>query len=192
MLDSIYLTMSPLILGGITNIVFTKTKLYQSRKAPIDGGRCMKDGRRIFGDNKTLIGFVSMIVFCTCYQLLCGLLCNHLGLNEINDLYSIHPNTFGLNLLFGVLVGITYMLFELPNSFIKRRLGIGSGKQGNGAVGILFFVIDQIDSLIGVFFVLWLFSDIGAIGYFTYLIVGAFTHIAINVVLRLFKLRKSL
>ena len=192
MLKSIYLTMSPLILGGITNIIFTKTKLYRRYQSPIDGGKCLKDGRRIFGDNKTIIGFISMVCFCTVYQLLCGLLCNLLDLNGFNDLYSIHPNTIGLNLLFGLLVGITYMLFELPNSFLKRRLGIGSGKQGNGMIGTLFFIIDQIDSLIGVFFVLFLFSDIGVIGYLIYLFVGAFTHIAINVVLRMLKLRKSL
>jgi hypothetical protein len=133
-----------------------------------------------------------MVCFCTVYQLLCGLLCNLLNLNGFNDLYSIYPNTIGLNLLFGLLVGVTYMLFELPNSFLKRWLGIGSGKQGNGMIGTLFFIIDQIDSLIGVFFVLYLFSDIGFIGYLIYLFVGAFTHIAINVVLRMLKLRKSL
>lgn len=184
--------MSPLILGGITNIVFTKTKFYKARKTPIDGGRNFKDGKRIFGDNKTVIGFISMTVFCTVYQLLCGILCHALGLDGINDLYNVYQNTLWLNLVFGALVGITYMLFELPNSFIKRRLGIGSGNRGGGALGVLFFVIDQIDSLIGVFILLCLFSDIGIKGYFLYLTLGAFTHIAINIVLRFLKLRKSL
>lgn len=184
--------MSPLIAGGIANIVFTKTKLYKAHKRPIDRGKCLKDGRRIFGDNKTMIGFGSMVVFCTVFQIVCGLLCDALSLNSINDLYNCHANTLWLNALFGALVGVTYMLFELPNSFIKRRLGIGAGEKGSGLLGGVFFVIDQIDSLVGVMLLLALFSDIGVWGYLTYVFVGAFTHIAINVVLRCLKLRKNL
>lgn len=184
--------MSPLIVGGIANIIFTKTKLYIKHKTPIDLGKKLKDGKRIFGDNKTIIGALSMILFCTVFQVAFGWFCELLGLNAINDLYNVRPNTVGLNLLFGALIGVTYMLFELPNSFIKRRLDIEAGKQGKGFLGALFFAIDQIDSLVGVMFVLCLFSDIGISGYFKYVLVGAFTHIAINVVLRLLKLRKSL
>ena len=184
--------MSPLIIGGISNIIFTKTKFYKKLRTPIDGGRCMKDGKRIFGDNKTVIGSISMTFFCTIYQVFLGLLCNSLDLNDINHLYNVRDNTFALNLIFGFLVGLTYVLLELPNSFVKRRLNFDSGKRANGAIGNLFFVIDQIDSLIGVFFILCIFSDIGIKGYFIYLFVGGFTHIAINVILRFFKLRKTL
>jgi hypothetical protein len=46
------------------------------------------------------------------------------------------------------------MLSELPNSFIKRQLGIAPGNAGNGFVGVLFYILDQIDMLIGVWLVL--------------------------------------
>jgi hypothetical protein len=46
------------------------------------------------------------------------------------------------------------MLSELPNSFIKRQLGIAPGKATNGMVGVLFYILDQVDMLLGVWLVL--------------------------------------
>ena len=60
--------MFPLILGGIANMVFTKTKFYKKHASPMDKGKVWKDGKRVFGENKTWIGFVSMIIFCIGYE----------------------------------------------------------------------------------------------------------------------------
>ena len=187
-----YLTMFPLILGGIANMVFTKTKFYKKHASPMDKGKVWKDGKRIFGENKTWIGFVSMIIFCIFFQIICGSLCNILQWNHANDLYVSNDNTIWFNALFGALIGFTYMLFELPNSFIKRRFDIDAGKSGRGIKGIIFFIIDQIDSLVGVMFILYLFTDISIWKYFGYILVGAFTHIAVNGFLCLMKVRKRL
>jgi hypothetical protein len=46
------------------------------------------------------------------------------------------------------------MLAELPNSFLKRQLGIGAGQAGRGVFGFVFYVIDQVDMLVGVWLVL--------------------------------------
>ena len=53
----------------------TKTSFYKKHKYPIDGYRTTKSGIRIFGDNKTWIGFISMIVFSIIFQLLIGFCC---------------------------------------------------------------------------------------------------------------------
>lgn len=188
----IFLTMGPLMLAGITNMLFTKTNLYKMYKFPIDANKTAWDGRRIFGDNKTWIGFLSMVVFCTFFQLICGLLCYTLSLEQYNDLYRCRGNSVGLNLIFGALVGIAYMIFELPNSFIKRRLNISAGKSGKGLIGIIFFVVDQTDSMLGVMFVLALFTDIGIWGYWQYVITGIFTHIVVNFILLMLKVRKNI
>ena len=84
------------------------------------------------------------------------------------------------------------MLFELPNSFIKRRINIIPGKTDKGVKGVVFFVIDQIDSLIGVFLVLKLLSGIIWSKYFLYLLVGGLTHITINLMLWLIGIRRNL
>ena len=39
------------------------------------------------------------------------------------------------------------MLGELPNSFVKRQLGVEPGQGGRGLVGVLFYVWDQVDVL---------------------------------------------
>ena len=89
----------------------------------------------------------------------------------------------GSNLLFQMFYGMPARIIGKAGKPIHGTLGF---------VGALFFVIDQIDSLLGVFLILCLFSDIGVSGYFIYLAVGAVSHILINVVLRFFKLRKTL
>lgn len=45
-------------------------------------------------------------------------------------------------------LGLGYVLGELPNSFAKRRLGIAPGLQGRGPLGLLFFIFDQLDSVL--------------------------------------------
>ncbi|MCC6375178.1 MAG: CDP-archaeol synthase [Moraxellaceae bacterium] len=48
----------------------------------------------------------------------------------------------------GLLAGIGYVLAELPNSFIKRRLGIGAGEVPTRGK-YLVILADQLDSGIG-------------------------------------------
>lgn len=192
MIISMYLTLSSLILAGIANMIFTKTRLYKKYNKPIDFFKTFQDGKRIFGDNKTWIGFVSMIFFSIIFQVLIGIICNLANINEMNEFYAIYENTIIINVIIGALIGFAYMICELPNSFIKRRVDIIPGKTGSGLIGKVFFIIDQIDSLIGVVFVLHLFSGINLSKCIFYVVLGAITHIAINLVLFLLKIRRNL
>lgn len=190
-LGRMYLTMSPLLVGGVLNMIFTKTKLYMRLARPIDGGKCLRDGKRIFGDNKTIIGFVSMVVFCIIAQMVCGIMCSILKLEQHNDLYTARSNTLILNFSFGLMIGFIYMICELPNSFLKRRIDIPPGKTVSGALGFAFFILDQVDSLIGVMWLLCWMANLGFSHYLQYIIVGAFTHIAVNFLLFIFKIRRN-
>jgi CDP-diglyceride synthetase len=59
--------------------------------------------------------------------------------------------------LVGICVGAAAMAAELPNSFLKRRLGIAPGSQASGARGVAFHVLDQVDMVFGAWAVLvWL------------------------------------
>jgi hypothetical protein len=80
------------------------------------------------------------------------------------------------------------MISELPNSFIKRRLDITPGKTKN----IWSFIVDQFDSIIGVMLLLYIFSDISFIKYIIYVLVGGLTHVIINLILYLTKVRKNI
>ena len=74
-----YITAMPVILGGVGNMVFTKTPLYQNHRAPMDGGRVWRDGKRILGDNKTWIGFASMTALTAASQVGWGAWCSCAG-----------------------------------------------------------------------------------------------------------------
>jgi phosphatidylserine synthase len=61
----------------------------------------------------------------------------------------------------GLVSGFGYMLFELPNSFMKRRCGIPEGESaaiGNHSMmrSIFFMLMDQLDSSFGSSFLLWI------------------------------------
>lgn len=186
-----YVTLMPVILGGAANMVFTKTRLYRQFQVPMDGTRTLADGKRMFGDNKTWIGFGGMIFFCALFQVLWGGACRLL-FPEQNLLYIQNLNHWSFNLLVGFLFGFAYMICELPNSLVKRRLDIREGKTGSGWLGILFFVIDQIDSLLGVMLVLALFYPLAMWEYWLFIAVGAFTHVGVNAILLGLRIRKNI
>lgn len=190
MILKMYIAMTPVIMAGILNMLFVKTPLFAKINRPIDNGRTLHDGKRIFGDNKTIAGFIGMIVAGAISQLLWGFIC--LNFPEKCYIYSRFENTPLFNLAAGAAMGFAYALFELPNSFIKRRLDIPCGKTVGGVFGKIFFFIDQVDSLFGVAAVFALLYPMPVWQYFLYIILGAVTHIAVNSLLYALKIRKNL
>lgn len=192
MIFKMYMTLMPVILAGICNMFFVKTTFYKRFNKPMDGGRCLKDNRRILGENKTWIGFLGMVVFGAILQLIWGEMSLYFpDIQAANYLYIKHSNMAHYNILVGALLGFSYMLFELPNSFIKRRLAIRPGKTEQGIRGV-FFLVDQVDSLFGVALVVALFGVITLGQYFLIIVLGAFTHIGVNLILYGLHIRKNL
>jgi len=186
-----YVTLLPAILSGIFNMIWCKTGVLKSLKKPMDFGRCLSDGKRIFGDNKTWKGFIGYLVLNTFFSIVWGCVSSAASIDHLNFFYIHHENTFIYNVLTGLLIGLGYALFELPNSFLKRRLDITPGKTISGFWKIFFIFLDQADSVFGCALVVWIFYDLGIGLYLLYVLVGAFTHIILNVLLYLAKLRKN-
>ncbi len=184
-----YITMTSVILSGIINMIFVKTPVYKKHNMPIDRGRYFLDGKRWLGDNKTYIGFLSMIIINGCVQVILGMIP---GIEQWSEFYRNRVNTIGFNLAMGLILGFTYMIFELPNSFIKRRLDIIPGKTDKGIKGMIFFLVDQFDSILGVILVLAIVSGISFREYVEYVLLGGFTHVVINLFLYKMKIRKNL
>lgn len=190
MIIALYISMMPVILGGIFNMLFVKIKWLLPLKIPIDRGKCLKDNRRIFGDSKTVLGFAGMILGTVIFAVFWGIFLHKINLESRNLIYHRYPNTFFLNISVGAVFGFAYMLFELPNSFIKRRLDIDARDRGGFPVNIFVFVFDQIDSMIGVMSVLAFFAHFSFNEYLFAVFIGGLTHISVNGFLILFKVRK--
>ena len=188
-----YITLLTPILAGIINSIFcSKIKAFDLLKKPIDFNKNFIDKKRIFGDNKTWKGLFGYIFFNSIICVLLGLLFNMFNINNLNFFYINHPNTIEYNLLIGFLLGLFYALFELPNSFLKRRLNITPGKTIKGFKKVFFIILDQADSIFGVALVVWMFYPLGIKKYILYIIIGTITHLIINMLLYFAHLRKNM
>lgn len=124
------LTIAPVLLAGIASTILRKltpTLL----NIPVDFGKKINN-KRVFGDNKTVRGFVYMTLFTAVF----GQLISYkiLGTNLIAE-YAF--------------IGFLYRLGELPNSYMKRRTGIKPGGESPHAIKKQFLrFFDAIDSVI--------------------------------------------
>ena len=188
----IYISLMPVIFTGILNMIWCRMPALGIINKPIDNGKSLKDGNRIFGSNKTWKGFAGYIVFAVICTVVWGLICGNVPyLSRNNYFYVYHENRMLYNLITGALLGCAYALFELPNSFIKRRFGIEEGKPAKGMKKWVFVFFDQADSIFGCVLVLWLVYPMTVSAYFGYVLLGAMTHIIINILLYFARLRKN-
>ncbi len=88
---------------------------------PIDGYKKLKDGKRIFGDHKTVRGFIAGVI----WGFITGIVIWYVDGNTMVSLYGYmgfkYPIWIGLLMGFGANIG------DITGSFIKRRLNIDSG-----------------------------------------------------------------
>ncbi len=191
-LGSMYVTLMSPIVAGIINSIFCKTKCLKGLQKPMDFGRDFFDGKRIFGDNKTWKGFFGYLLWNVVCAVLWGFVCQVTSLGEYNFFYRGTENTILNNIIIGFLLGMAYALFELPNSFLKRRLGIVPGKSISGFWKAFFVFFDQADSVFGCVLVVCLYLPLSISTYFVYVAIGAATHILINMLLYALKLRRNM
>ena len=71
MIISLYISMLPVILGGVFNMLFVKIKKLSFLRIPIDC-KLSLGGKRIFGDSKTLLGFVGMMLGTSIFSIIWG------------------------------------------------------------------------------------------------------------------------
>ncbi|HTY19751.1 MAG TPA: CDP-archaeol synthase [Myxococcota bacterium] len=111
---------------------------------PIDAGRTL-GGKPLFGHSKTLRGPLAVAAGSATVWAVQRTLLHRFGAFaeiELVDLASL-PGWLG------ALAGGVAELTELPNSFVKRRLGIAAGATARGPLSVLFYLWDQLDVLLG-------------------------------------------
>ena len=188
---SLYISLLPVIVAGVVNAAFCHSKIFAFADKPIDDDKKFVDGRRIFGDSKTVKGFAGYVLFSMIFTVVWGFICAATPyLESHNFFYATHANSVMFNLWIGFLLGFAWALFELPNSFLKRRLNIKSSQGATGAKGVIFAILDQADSIFGVVLVIAIFYPISVMWYFAFVAIGAATHLLFNFLLFAMKLRK--
>jgi hypothetical protein len=166
--------MLPVVVAGALHMAVVKCDALPRLKVPIHAA--------LFGANKTWRGFVVMPVAC-----LVGLLVSHhaqgivLGMSLFDDV-----SLLGL----GVLLGWGYCLGELPNSYVKRRLGIPPGKSVPSYRALTLFT-DHLDSLLGCLAVYALLLDAPLAVFLWILLLGPLVHITVNLALYAAGLRRE-
>jgi hypothetical protein len=148
--------------------------LLEPLKRPLDGGASI-GGRRVFGDNKTWRGALFMI---------CGPALAALALTRWPAFRDALPDDVADSapLLWGGLVGLGVVVGELPNSFLKRRLGIAPGTQRRTPGGIALVVLDQADLVPGVWLCLAPVYVLSAATAAVAFVAVTVVHLAINVI----------
>ncbi len=131
--------------AGFVHTLWLRSRLSQRFCTPLDLGGSFR-GKRIFGENKTLRGFMAIVPATAGSFLILGIVVsNHPDLSL--RLWALSPGSYAF---LGLAAGLGFMLGELPNSFIKRQLGIGPGKApGKSSAKVVFFALDRLDSITG-------------------------------------------
>jgi len=163
----------PIVIGGVLHMLAVTQNWLPALKKPIY--------EKWFGANKTWRGVV-LVPLLTTFGALCLWPFEYLqGANAI----------FAATLLpAGFVAGLGYVLAELPNSLIKRRLGIAPGETP-ARYRQFFILTDQIDSGIGVAIAYAIYPGFSWAVCLAYAVTFPATALLVKRLLFLSKLKKS-
>ena len=145
------MTIDPIACGAFLLVAFTlagvvQTAWFASSRShafalPIDGGLRLR-GRPLFGANKTIRGFVVMVpAAAAAFALL------HALTPDAFRIWNLSTSSFAV---LGAAAGFGFMAGELPNSFVKRQLGVAPGAAAGSSLGrAVQFITDRLDSGVG-------------------------------------------
>lgn len=134
----------PVLAAGTAHVLILKVRLLAGLAVPVDGG-FQWNGRPLLGRNKTWRGFLLMTLATSCFTSIQSRV-EYRVLNLMPG--AVKSRRLLPPWLAGAAMGLAYSLAELPNSFVKRRLGIAPGYLGRRVPVVQYFV-DQADSVIG-------------------------------------------
>jgi CDP-diglyceride synthetase len=168
------------VLAGLVHSLWLRTALSRRLFIPIDGGATFR-GRRVFGENKTVRGFVVMIPATSAAFALV-----HWALGSFSPLAtsSLWPLTLSEYASLGAWAGLGFMLGELPNSFVKRQFDVAPGQAPPSVLGtIVTFVVDRLDSVVGALIAISIATPTPWRTWIYVMLVGPAIHLAFSVLL---------
>lgn len=178
---------APILVGLIVHGFCIKLGWLKVLVSPVDRGAEFR-GRRVFGANKTWRGITAMALGTAA-----GFVIQALWLHNYESVRRTEFFEYSLPkvLIVGLSIGVACSLSELPNSFIKRQLDIAPGKTTTGALNALFYILDQVDFLVGAWIVLSFVMAVTAARVLYSFIFLFFTHQVISVFGYILGMRKT-
>lgn len=135
----------PVLLPGVALIAALKLGWFARLDVPVDGGAQLAGGP-LLGRTKTWRGVLLYCLGGAVVGLGLGLL---VPVGAASGIFGGPPVPLG-GALTGGLIGAVYCLGEFVNSFVKRRLGIGSSQTATGTAGTVQRVVDLVDGIVAV------------------------------------------
>lgn len=168
------------VAAGLVQSFWLRSQLSRRFQTPLDGGRFIRK-RRIFGDNKTWRGFMAIVPAVSLAFVAFRILFASLPGNLLEGLWPLSLMQYAA---LGCLVGVGFMLGELPNSFLKRQFDIPPGEQPvQPTARVLGFLVDRFDSIIGGMLLLACAVHVPLATWVYILLLGPVIHLAFNVLL---------
>ena len=135
---------APVLVAGMGQVVVLKLRLLNSLDAPLDRGAQWR-GEPLLGRRMSWRGVVAMTVLSALVSY-----AQAVATRRSHSLRALSPFDYRRidPLLLGFGLGLGYCLAELPNSFIKRRLGIAPAGTSERWARVQ-YVVDQSDSVVG-------------------------------------------
>ncbi len=166
----IMLLFLPMFFANVMHMVIVKKNWFSPLAIPISVQH--------FGSSKTWRGFVVLGIL--------SAIVSYFSNHYFGPFYFLDSQALWV----GAGLGITYMCFELPNSFIKRRLGIKNGAQSMRFKYFQAFV-DKSDSLIGILLYYKIVTQIPFSSVAILYLVSLSIHITVSYTLVMIKVKKS-
>lgn len=159
--------------AGIAHALWVGSKLSLRLNGPVDLHLELR-GRRIFGPNKMWRGFAVMPTAAAIAFWALGSLRPWLPSWLASGMWELSSAQYAA---LGLACGFAFMLAELPNSFVKRQLDVAPGMAARGRVlAAVFFVLDRVDSVLGVLIVLTAMLPVAPETWAWVLVLGPGTH----------------
>jgi CDP-2,3-bis-(O-geranylgeranyl)-sn-glycerol synthase len=167
-------------MAGTLHVLWLRSRISQLFAWPVDGGTMFR-GRRLFGANKQLRGFMVLPPAAAASFVLLSTLFGAMPVFISDGLWPLSALQYsGL----GFSCGLAFMLAELPNSFTKRQCDIAPGQAPThrGYRWVVLFV-DRLDSVLGVLLVASLMVPVSVITWLLVLVIGPAMHAVFSIVL---------
>ncbi len=167
-------------IAGTLHVLWLRSLMSQRFTWPVDCGLMFR-GRRLFGANKRVCGFMVQPPAAAASFVLVTALCETMPASIAGGLWPL--STFQYAGL-GLACGGAFMLAELPNSFFKRQLDIAPGHAPvQRWLRWIVLLVDRVDSVLGVLLISSLLVPVPIATWLLVLIFGPIMHAVFSIVM---------